>query len=436
MDSGTWLNILLVLVFILIGGVFAGTELALVSLRQGQIDDLAQGSARARRVASIAKDPNRFLAAVQIGVTLAGFFSAAYGASTLASDLAPWFVNLGLSKSAADTTAFIVLTLLIAYLSLVLGELVPKRIALQQSVKISLIVGPPLDRFSALMRPVIWLLSKSTNLVVRLLGADPKATNEQVSVEEIESLVRNNTSLGSTRQKLLNDVFAAGSRTLSEVMRPRGQVTFLEATLPLEDAVALVKQSPYSRYPVIGRDFDEVVGFAHVRDLLAPAADQRTVQDITREITALPGTNKVLPTLNFMRSNGHHFAIVVDEYGGTDGIVTLEDLLEELVGEIEDEYDARVPESKDDRLVDAGLTLEEFYTQTKVKLPEGPYETVAGYIINVLGRLARVGDVVDLDPNTKLVVRAVSTRRITQVLLDRSPFVDTPEPGVDNNAST
>ncbi|MGO1288057.1 MAG: CNNM domain-containing protein, partial [Cellulosimicrobium funkei] len=180
MDSGTWTNIGLVLLFILVGGVFAGTEIALVSLRESQVARIEKQSARGARVAAVARDPNRFLAAVQIGVTVAGFFSAAYGASTLAPDLAPALEDLGLSSGLADTVALVGLTLVIAYLSLVLGELVPKRIALQRSAGVALVVAPPLDRFATLMRPVIWLLSRSTDGVVRLLGGDPSARSEEM----------------------------------------------------------------------------------------------------------------------------------------------------------------------------------------------------------------------------------------------------------------
>ena len=176
MDTQTFINLGLVVLFVLVGGVFAATELALVSLRESQLTALERKGSRGARVASVARDPNRFLAAVQIGVTVAGFLSAAYGGSTLAPDLAPHLEHLGLTAPAAEATALVLLTLFIAYLSLVLGELVPKRLALQKPAAVSLAVAPVLDRFASLMRPVIWLLSASTNAVVRLLGGDPHAT--------------------------------------------------------------------------------------------------------------------------------------------------------------------------------------------------------------------------------------------------------------------
>ena len=414
MDSQTIVNLLLVLGFILVGGVFAGTEIALVSLREGQISALDARGTRGARVASVARDPNRFLAAVQIGVTLAGFFSAAYGASTLAPDLAPTLRRTGLSDGAADTVALIVLTLLIAYLSLVLGELAPKRLALQRSVGVSYVVGAPLDRFATLMRPVVWLLSVSTNAAVRVLGGDPTATAEHLSDEELRFLVDQHEGLADDERRILTDVFNAGDRSLSEVMRPRRDVTFLPVDATVAEAVDAALTHPYSRFPVIGTGPDDVRGFLHTRDLLG-VDPQRRIRGLTREILHLPATNRVLPSLTRMRDEGRHIAVVVDEYGGTDGIVTLEDLVEELVGDIRDEHDEAATET-DPGALEAGLTIEDFARATGVTLEDGPYETVAGFVMHRLGRLAEPGDVVVLDTH-RLVVTEVDRHRITRVAL-------------------
>ena len=208
-DGQTWLNLGLVVLFVLIGGVFAATELALVSLRDSQLNALERAGGRGARVASIARDPNRFLSAVQIGVTVAGFFSAAYGGSTLAPDVAPYLERLGLSAEVASGLAIAVLTLLIAYLSLVLGELAPKRLALQRAVSVATLTGPPLDRFATVMRPVIWLLSRSSDGIVRLLGGDPDLTGEEVTKEELREIVSSHESLGDDERRILSDVFAA-----------------------------------------------------------------------------------------------------------------------------------------------------------------------------------------------------------------------------------
>jgi len=414
MDQDTLVSAGLVLVFILVGGVFAGTEMALVSLRESQVDRMATEGGRKARTAQLARDPNRFLSAVQIGVTVAGFFSAAFGASTLAPDVAPLFVSAGLSEGAAETTALIALTLVIAYLSLVLGELVPKRIALQRTEQFATLVAPPLDRFARLMRPAVWTLSRSTDVVVKLLGGDPTARNEEMSEEELRGIVAGHGGLEDMERRILDDVFAAGDRSLSEVMRPRGEVAFMEADLTVAQALDVVADAPYSRYPVIDDSFDDVLGFLHVRDLLR-ADPSLLVRDLTREILLLPSTNRLLPSMSRMRAERVHIAVVVDEYGGTDGIVTLEDMVEELVGDIRDEYDADEPafESAVDGVftVDAGLTIEEFAEQTGITLVDGPYETAAGYVIDRLGRLATVGDVVHVGDD-ELRVAEVESRRI------------------------
>ncbi len=419
-DTQTFFNLGLVVVFVLVGGVFAATELALVSLRETQVNQLARRGGRGERVAAIARDPNRFLSAVQIGVTVAGFFSAAYGGSTLAPDVAPYLVDLGLGDEAADTTALIVMTLLIAYLSLVLGELVPKRLALQRAAGVAMTTGPVLDRFATLMRPVIWLLSVSTNALVRLLGGDPNATSEEVSTEELRDIVTSHEGLAAEERRILTDVFAATRSNLKEVMRARPDVTFVRGSLPLADAATWVADQPYSRYPVIGDSFDDVTGFVHVRDLIAPAPSARTVADVQREVPHLPGTNHLLPTIVRMREEGVHLAVVVDEFGGTDGIVTLEDLVEEIVGDIRDEYDEEpdaVPAGSGLTgavVLSAGLTIEDFAEETGVVLPDGDYETVAGYVLARLGRVAEVGDEVRLD-GALLRVVAIEGRRLTEV---------------------
>lgn len=415
MDQDTLVSIGLVLVFILVGGVFAGTEMALVSLRESQVDRMEKEGGRAARTASLARDPNRFLSAVQIGVTVAGFFSAAYGAATLSPDFAPLLERTGLSEQAAGTTAMIVLTLVIAYLSLVLGELVPKRLALQRTEAFANLVGPPLDRFARLMRPFVWTLSRSTDAVVRLLGGDPHARNEEMSEEELRGIVAGHGGLEADERRILADVFDAGDRSLSEVMRPRGEVAFMQADLTVAEALDVVADAPYSRYPVIGESFDDVLGFLHVRDLLGADVDL-TVRDLSREILLLPSTNRLLPSMSRMRAERVHIAVVVDEYGGTDGIVTLEDMVEELIGDIRDEYDTEEPTAAARAVdgvftVDAGLTIEEFHEQTGIELVDGPYETAAGYVIDRLGRLAVEGDTI-LVGDDEVRVALVDARRI------------------------
>jgi len=436
MDPSVLLNVALVLLFVLIGGVFAGTEMAIVNLRESQIKQLEEEGPRGERTATLVRDPNQFLSAVQIGVTVAGFFSSAYGASTIAPSLAPVLVGFGLPESTASTAALIGMTLVIAYLSLVLGELAPKRLAMQNAMGVAKVVGPPLSLFGMAMRPVIWLLSTSTNVVVRLLGGDPHANRESVSAEEIRSMVRSSEALDHAESRVLADVFDASERTVVEVMRPRHQVHFLAGTDTVAEVRAEIRDTGYSRYPVTGEDVDDILGFVHVRDLLL--VDDLTatrMADLARPIEHIPGTVEVLQALNRMRAHADQIAVVVDEYGGTDGIVTLEDLLEELVGEIYDEFDLESwPEPggldrivEGDGTLDGGLILQEFEAATEIELPDtGGYETVGGFIMASLGRIPVAGDVVQVDGG-RLDVVEVDERRVQRVRLVRdAPVTETP----------
>lgn len=419
MDVGTLFNLGLVLVFVLLGGVFAGTELALVSLRESQIRRLEKRGRRGAKVAAVARNPNRFLSAVQIGVTVTGFFSAAYGASTLAPDFAPLLVGAGLAEPLADGIALVALTLFVAYLSLVLGELVPKRFALQRAAGISLVVAPPLDRFATAMRPVIWLLSVSTDAVVRLFGGDPSVKREDVSREELREMVTDNADLATDEREIVADVFQAADRSLREVMRPRVEVEFLDADMEIAEAVSRVADRPYSRFPLKGEDIDDIVGFLHVRDLLSNQGGGGPLRDIMRPVPALPSTNKALTALGQMRDARTHIAVVVNEYGGTDGIVTLEDLVEELVGDIRDEHDLEGPPSgtgNGSGTYDAGLRLAEFAEQAGFALPEGPYETVGGLVMHRLGRIPAEGDAVTVEGRVIAVVQTSGNRtRLVEV---------------------
>jgi len=418
--SRTLADAALILLFILVGGFFAASEIALVSLRESQVRGLAQRGARGARVARLATNPNRFLAAVQVGVTLAGFLSAAFGAATLAEKLAPVLARAGVPDSFALTVALVLVTLVISYVSLVLGELVPKRLALQRAEGFALVVAPVVDQVARVFRPLIWLLGRSTDGLVRLLGGDPGAAREEITEEELRDLVAAHHTLGREERRLIEEVFAAGERQVREVMVPRTEVDLLDASTPVFRAAKEVSNHPHSRYPVVRGSADDVVGFVHVRDLLDPQVVGRNVRvgQLAREVKLVPGTKRVLATLSEMRREGHHLAIVVDEYGGTAGIVTLEDLVEELVGDIRDEYDPGVEATR--RLgggaveVDGLLNLADFADEAGFELPEGPYETVAGFLVSRLGHIPHVGEHVDLDGH-RLTVAMLDGRRVARV---------------------
>ena len=424
-------NILLIMIFLLFGSVFAATELALVSLRSSQIDRMEMQDARGARVAKIARDPNTFLSALQIGVTLSGFLSASFGESALAPYVVPVVCSWGVPKHVAGPLTTIFLTLIISYCSIVISELVPKRIAMQRSEQIARAVVPAVDIFSKICKPLIWLIGKNTNGFVRLLGFDPNEKESEVSDEELRVLVNSNKRLSQDERNILDDVFDASETIVAEVMRPRADVEFLDGSLSLEEAAAKIRELPYSRYPVIGKDFDDVIGFVHVRDLLdVRDPNAKTVADVTREGISLPGTSKLLPSLELLRKRGIHLAIVIDEYGGTDGIVTLEDMTEELVGDIRDEYD--LPEESEQSntnkttafvngvaKIDGGMTIEDFADITGIELEDGPYETVAGYFLAHTGSMGSVGAVLHDADGYDMTVTAVDGRRIATLEVRR-----------------
>ena len=426
--SDVWLNIVMVVVFVLIGGFFSGTELALISLRESQVRALSEQGRRGAALHKLLADPNRFLATVQIGVTLATLSASAFGAETLNKPFTAALVGWGLSSGLAGPLAFIVVTVGVSYLSLVLGELTPKRLALQRAEGLAMFVAPSLNRLATLSRPIVWVLSVSTNALVRLVGGDPKVSGESISQEELRDLVAAHESLSSDERRLIDEVFRAGEREVREVMTPRTEVSFLDASTTASRAARQVADSNWSRFPVAGRDEDDVVGFVHVRDLFLPghpAGRAATVGDLAREVKRLPGTAGVLTALSEMRRENQHLAIVIDEYGGTDGIVTLEDLIEEVIGEIYDEYDDEVaPEgaepSDGPREVDGLLNLDDFTEATGLRLPEGPYETVAGYVLAELGRLPEVGDTIEVGGRSVTVLE-LDGRRIARLQVSAPP---------------
>ncbi|MGI9196820.1 MAG: hemolysin family protein [Candidatus Nanopelagicales bacterium] len=418
--SGLLWSIGLVLLITLFGAIFVAAEIALVSLRDSQIERLSTQGRRGRWLAALTAQPNRFLAAVQVGVTLMAVVSAAFGEARITPYLEPVFEGWGISATWADILAFIVVALAIAFVTIVIGELVPKRLALQRPEATALVLSGPLELVARVMRPFIWLLSVSTNAIVRLLGGNPEAGKEQITGEELRDIVAAHEDLTAEERALIDDVFDAGDRELKEVMTPRTEAAFMDASMPITQAAQEVSVAPYSRYPVVRGSADDVVGVVHVREILDPGVTERarTVGDLARPIVLFPGTKQVIPALTEMRRQRQHLAIVVDEYGGTAGIVSLEDLVEELIGDIRDEYDVvqQGPRSE----VDGLLNLEDFAEETGVDLPEGPYETAAGFVMSRLGELPSVGATVEVAGHV-LTVSEMDGRRVARLRVTPVP---------------
>jgi putative hemolysin len=417
-------DVIIVLIIVSVGGFFASAEMALVSLREGQVRDLARRGKRGAKAAKLAADPNRFLSAVQIGMTLATLVSGAFGADTLSGVLRSWLVRHNVQGAVATPLAFAIVTMGITFVSLVLGELAPKRFALQRAVPLALLAAPLLDFIAVLARPVVWLLSISVNLVLAMLGGDPRAGRQAMTEQEVRDLVEGTQVLSPDERHIVGEVFDAGTRQLREVLLPRTEVEFLAAGTPISEAAEFAASVPYSRLPVFQGSYDNVIGFVHIRDLLGPGAARVTLIDqVVRPVKFLPISKTVLSALSEMRRERAHLAIVADEYGGTAGIVTLEDLVEELIGDIRDEYDTgespatRLPRGEVE--VDGLLNLDEFAEQTGIELPEGPYETVAGYVLAALGELPVAGDSTRV-PGFEITVTEMDGRRIARLRV--TPF--------------
>lgn len=438
----TLTNALFVFLLIIVCGVFVAAEMSLVSLRPSQVAALSSRGKRGATVARLAADPNTFLSAVQIGVTLTTMLTGVVGGATLEGSLSPILVRIGIPEQVASTLSVILITFAITFIEIVVAELTMKRLAMQRSEAFALTLAPAVDVVARVARPVIWLMGLATNVLVRLLGGDPGASREEVSDEELRAMVSSSATLGDEERRIVDEVFAAGQMTLREAMVPRTEVDFLDGDLPAYKAIRELVGQSHSRYPVIGRDVDDVLGFLHIRDLfdLDPAERNVPIGQLVRPIESLPQSVRILRALSFMRAENQHLVIVRDEYGGTAGIVTMEDLVEELIGDINDEFDqlgdAGSVQPPKPGEIDGLTTLEEFGELFGYALPEGPYDTVAGFVMGQLGRLPVVGDQVGVSLNTlngvegslpglfELAVGALEGRRVSRIIVrqvDDSP---------------
>ncbi|WP_418082011.1 hemolysin family protein [Tessaracoccus aquimaris] len=431
-------DISLIFVFILVGGTFAAAEMAMVTLRESQVKQLATKGKRGRAIERLTSNPNLFLSAVQIGVTVSGMLSAAFGGATIAEAMAPVLVSWGVPQSVAAPAALVLVTVVISYFSIVIGELTAKRLAMQRAESFALGLAPLVSGIATLARPLIWFLDVSTNFLVRLLGGDPDRAKDQVSDEELRAMVSSSATLGDVERSIVDEVFDAGERSLREVMVPRTEVDFLPADMPIGMAYREVRGAPRSRYPVTDGSNDRILGFIHVRDLMDVEGSARDgdVRTLVRDVLSLPETVKILRALSVMRAARSHMAIVRDEYGGTAGIVTIEDLVEELIGDITDEYD--VPDDAERREVDEldGLTtIEEFEELTGYTMPEGPYDTVAGFFMAESGQVPQLGATVEFSlppehdaeaPHARftLEVTAVDGRRASWFAVRRAAVLE------------
>lgn len=414
LETGGGLVALLLLV--LLNGFFVASEFALVTVRRTRVEQIAeQGRPGARSLQDAVDHLDSYIAACQLGITIASLALGWIGEPALAGLIEPALGAVG-----GHAVGFAVAFALITALHVIAGELAPKGIALQYAEGVSLIIVGPLRAFRALFRPVIWLLNESGWLVAGLLGVrrDVEQTSP-VGGEELALLVRSSAEAGALRVEervLLERVLRFNGLTAASVIVPRTEVVGLAAGTPVAKARQLVYEQRYSRYPVFRNSLDNVIGVLHVKDLMAAAEDAR-LEDLVRQPLVVPTQIGVNELLRLMRAHRVQFAVAVDEYGGTDGIVTLEDMLEEIVGELEDEFEQphpSVPIASDAVRLDGLDSVDLLVDRIGFAAEEGPYRTVAGYVLERLGRIPRVGDSIDVGGH-RLTVVAMDELRIAEL---------------------
>jgi putative hemolysin len=407
-----------VVVLILLNAFFVAGEYSLVTVRRTRIKELAdEGSRTARSVLRITSDPPHFIAAMQLGVTLTSLGIGALGERVLSDLFDEWLATV-----LAVLLAFLVIT----FLHVVVGELVPKGVALSYSERVALGVSGPVRLFFFIFKPLIWVLQRSSEWAQRAIGIDPKANEGEAHSEaELKMLLEVSTEHGEIQldeREMLYKVFDFAEKEVADVMVPRPDVAGLSVDLDPEEAMAAMLESPYTRYPVYRESLDEIVGIVHVRDLVASlhngAAGTTSLASLARPAYVVPENKDLGALLAEFRKANQHMAVVVDEYGATAGIVTLEDLLEEIVGEIEDEFD--LPDESVERLderrirISGSFTIDDFNEQFGTELDDEDFHTVAGYVFGHLGRAAEAGDEV-LDSSLHFTVLETSGTRILRL---------------------
>lgn len=426
-------EILIILGLVILNGYFAAAEIALISARRVTLKQAAEeGSAGADAALKLTEDPSRLLATIQIGITLVGFMASAAAAVSLSEPLAEWLISLGipwLSGIASGLSVFLV-TVLVAYLTLVIGELAPKRLGLQRAEGVAKVVSRPIDFMATVVSPLVWFLARSTDVVARLLGVVPGQGRPGVSEEEIRLLVTEQGTLLDEEKRMIHEILELGDTVAREIMVPRVDMVLAENTHTLAETLEILQNSGFSRLPVFEEDPDTIVGVVLLKDLVGPAAAgelQRPVTGYMRPPVFVPETKQILQLLTDMQTLHNHMAIVVDEYGGTAGLVTIEDIVEEIIGEVADEFD---PDSRfitalgeNEWVIDGRFPVEDALEMDLPVEESDEYETLAGWVLARLGHIPVPGELIAEDGAT-FTVQAVRRRRIARLHVRRVP----PEP--------
>jgi putative hemolysin len=428
-------RVIAVLLLVLGNAIFVAAEYALVTARRSRLEPRAEGGSRPAQTAlRLMDEPVRFISTVQVGITIFGIMLGAVGAS-LVSDL----FGGNIPGWLAFAIAFVVLT----YLSVVVGELVPKAISLQKAETVALVLAVPLDWLGRVAYPIVWVLQKSADTVTRLFGIEPAPAGILThTAEDIRVIVAHAEESGEIEEderEMLYKVFDFADKEVAEVMVPRPEVVALSIDLPAEECLEAAMEAPFTRYPVYRDSLDTVVGILHIRDLMRAGNaqggyDKVDVETLLRPAHVVPETKDLAALLHDFRRTKEHLAVVVDEYGTTEGIVTLEDLLEEIVGEIEDEFD--LPDESVEQLADGRIrisgtfSVDDFNEQFETSLPVDDYHTMAGFVFGLLGRAPEPGDEVSHD-GTHFTVVVVEGTRIERIEVEFSAVEGAPEDSED-----
>ncbi len=419
-----------VILLTLVNAFFAMSEIAIITLNDTKIRKLAEGGHKAAaKVVKLTKDSSGFLATIQVGVTLAGFMSSAFAASTFAAYLQPLFEKIGLNPSIAGTISTILITIILSFFTLVFGELVPKKVGMQRAERISYRIVDILLFIGKAFKPFVWLLSITTNAVTRLIGFDPFAEEETMTEEEILMMVDVGGEKGvieETERDMIANIFEFGDTTASEVMTHRTEIAAVENTETVADIVKLAMEEGFSRIPVYEEDIDTILGVVYVKDLLKYVvqgdSSDISVTELMRPVYFIPESKRLDNLFSEMTEKKVQMAIVVDEYGGTSGIITMEDLIESILGSIQDEYDDEDEEiaqvSDNCFTVDGTTFIDEVSDLIGVELPEGDYDTIAGYIVTSLERIPDEDEhpAISYGPAT-FTVEEVEDRRISKIMI-------------------
>ncbi len=428
--NGLWLEIIFIAVLIMLNGFFSAAEIALISARRSRVQQLASdGDPRAKRVVGIQLDPDRFLATVQVGVTFVGTLASAVGGVAAVRALSPMIggIPLPFVPAMAEPLALVIVVVSITYATLILGELVPKSLALRHAVSLALFVSGPLDSLARAASPLIRLLTASNRFVLRLLGQKGAAERAFISEEEVKHMVQEGRDQGvfdQTEQELIHSVFEFTESSVKDVMIPRPRIQAIDVETPIEQVLAHIVETGKSRYPVYRNTLDEVLGILYDKDLFRLLAEKKPIvlAQVVRPAFFTPETTRVSRLLKSMQRRRMPMALVVDEYGGVEGLITIEDLIEEIVGEIEDETDREdqaVRRLRDGSyIVDASISIHDLADQHRLAFPESAeYETLAGFLITQLQRMPRGGEIVNYE-DWRLTIVDMDGRRIARVKIE------------------